>query len=170
MVALAPRRLGPDDADDLAAAHAIIVACGKALAAGGWPNWDPAPITLERMRAVAGERDVYLVRDGVDAVATFTVGTTPPHRYPSAVFAPERSALYLNRLAVVPARWRTGLGRACMVDVEARARAAAVAAVRFDAFRDNAPLREFYRRLGYIERGPFQVGPIPVVCFEKVLP
>ena len=42
--------------------------------------------------------------------------------------------------------------------------------VRFDAFRDNAPLRAFYRRLGYVERGPFKVGTIPVVCFEKELP
>jgi len=30
-------------------------------------------------------------------------------------------------------------------------------------------LRAFYRRLGYVERGPFAVGPIPVICFEKVV-
>lgn len=79
-------------------------------------------------------------------------------------------AWYLDRLAVVPERWGGGVGASLMRRVEAHAKEAGARAVRFDAFRDNAPLRAFCRRLGYVERGPFKVGTIPVVCFEKELP
>jgi ribosomal protein S18 acetylase RimI-like enzyme len=159
------RRLAPGEIE---AAHAIVAACGRALAAGGWRNWDP-PYPLERMRAEATSRQIYLVTDGDEAVATYTVTTTPPHDYPPAIFAPAVPALYLNRLAVVPARQKSGLGRACMADVEAHARAAACRVVRFDVFRDNAVIRAFYQRLGYTELGPFFVGEIPVICCEKEL-
>jgi GNAT superfamily N-acetyltransferase len=156
-------RIGPADVER---AHAILLACGRAMAARGLPNWDP-PYPLETMRAECTSRAVYLVReDGAD-VATFTVAPEPLRPYPDEVFDAARSALYLNRLAVVPERWGGGLGRWCMADIEARARAAGAALVRFDAFADNPGLREFYRRLGYVERGPFAIGAIPVICFEK---
>lgn len=155
--------------DEVGAAHAIVAACGIALAKAGLPNWVP-PYPLERMQAEATSRQVYLVRDADGPVATFTIGLAPLRPYPPQIFDPTVRALYLNRLAVVPERWGGGLGAALMGDVEARARAAGAAAVRFDAFRDNAPLRRFYRRLGYLERAPFAIGEIPVICFEKVLP
>jgi GNAT superfamily N-acetyltransferase len=149
-------------------AHAILVAASRALADAGFPNWDP-PYPLGRMRIEAVSREIWLVEERGRAVGTYTVTTRPPHRYPATHFARGVRSLYLNRLAVVPARWGGGLGAALMAQVEARARAVAARAVRFDAFRDNAPLRAFYRRLGYVERGPFAVGPIPVICFEKEL-
>ncbi|HEY2744616.1 MAG TPA: GNAT family N-acetyltransferase [Polyangia bacterium] len=150
-------------------AHAILADCGRALAAAGYHNWDP-PYPLERMRAEATSRQIYIVTDGGAPIATYTITTTMPHPYPPAIFAPDVPALYLNRLAVIPARWRGGLGRICMDDVEARARAAGCRAVRFDAFRDNHGILDFYRRLGYVDRGPFVVEKIiPVVCMEKEL-
>lgn len=150
-------------------AHAILAACGQALAAQGYHNWDP-PYPLERMRVEATSREIYLVTDGDEPVATYTVTTTMPHPYPPAIFAPGVRALYLNRLAVIPSRWRGGLGKRCMDDVEARARDLGCPVVRFDAFRDNDAVLAFYRRLGYVERGPFVVEKIiPVVCMEKEL-
>jgi GNAT superfamily N-acetyltransferase len=159
------RRLAPAEVE---LAHALVAACGRALAAGGWRNWDP-PYPLERMRAEATSRQIYLVSDGDEPVATYTVTTTSPHAYPPAIFPPEVPSLYLNRLAVLPARWSSGIGRACMADVEALARATACRVVRCDVFRDNAAIRTFYQRLGYAELGPFYVGEIPVICCEKEL-
>ena len=157
------------DAAEVDVAHAILAECGRALAAAGFHNWDP-PYPIERMRAEASSRQIYLVTEAGLPVATYTVTTTMTHPYPPAIFAPDVRALYLNRLAVVPARWRGGLGRACMDDVEARARAADCRAVRFDAFRDNPGILDFYRRLGYVDRGPFVVEKIiPVLCMEKEL-
>src|SRR6478609_7114023 len=149
-------------------AHAILVAASQALKEAGYPNWDP-PYPLHKMRAEAVSREIWLVEERGRAVGTYTITTRPPHRYPATHFARGVRSLYLNRLAVVPERWGGGLGSQLMERVEAHARDAGARMVRFDAFRDNAPLRAFYRRLGYVERGPFRVGPIPVVCFEKEL-
>ncbi len=159
------RRLG---AGEVQAAHAILVAASRALKAAGFPNWDP-PYPLAKMRAEAVSRQIWLVEERGRPVGTYTITTRPPHRYPATRFRRGVRALYLNRLAVVPERWGGGLGSALMRRVEQHAAEAGARAVRFDAFRDNAPLRAFYRRLGYVERGPFRVGPIPVVCFEKEL-
>lgn len=157
-------RLGPDD---VGRAHAIVTACGRAMAARGLSYWDP-PYPLDRMRAEAAARDVLLVVEDDTDVATFTLGPTPLTAYTQ--FDGAVRALYLNRLAVVPARWGGGLGRFCMAAVEARARVAGARAVRFDAVTANAPLIAFYRALGYVERGAHRIGDLPVTCFEKELP
>jgi GNAT superfamily N-acetyltransferase len=159
------RRLVPAEVPK---AHAILVAASRALKEAGFPNWDP-PYPLAKMRAEAISREVWLVEERGRAIGTYTITTRPPHRYPAEQFARGIRSLYLNRLAVVPERWGGGLGASLMQRVEEHARQAGARRVRFDAFRDNAPLRAFYRRLGYVERGPFRVGPIPVVCFEKEL-
>jgi GNAT superfamily N-acetyltransferase len=157
------------DATEVDVAHAILAACGRALADAGYHNWDP-PYPIERMREEALSREIYLVSEGGAPVATYTITTTMPHPYPPAIFAPDVRALYLNRLAVVPSRWRGGLGRACMDDVEARARTAGCRVVRFDAFQGNVGILDFYRRLGYVDRGPFVVEKIiHVICMEKEL-
>lgn len=149
-------------------AHAIVTAAGLALRERlGFGYWDP-PYPLDRMRAEAGTRDVLLVLEAGAPVATFTVGPTP--LVPYGVFDAAVPALYLNRLAVVPARWGGGLGRFCMVDVEARARAGGARAVRLDAVTANLPLCRFYRGLGYVERGPHRYGSLAVTCFERILP
>jgi len=51
-----------------------------------------------------------------------------------------------------------------MAEVEPLARARGARAVRFGAVRAHQGLRG----LGYREVGPFQIGPVPVECFEKV--
>ena len=122
------RRLSPAEVE---AAHAIVAACGKALAALGHRNWDP-PIALDKMRADATTGEVWIVEEEGVEVATFTLDTTPPKPWPREIFDPRVSALYVNRLAVVPSR-------------------------------------RFYERLGYVERGDWDGGDVPLTCFEKEL-
>jgi GNAT superfamily N-acetyltransferase len=180
------RRAAPGDVDPL---HAIVAACGLHLHRTlGLPHWDP-PYALERMRQDAAEREVYAVTDGeteagaADAftagapqprgriVGTFTVGERPIACYsPSLWSVPSASALYLNRLAIVPDLQGRGLGRACMAEVERLAALRDSAFVRLDAVTAHAALCDFYRRLGYLERGPFDNLGVPVTCFEKSLP
>lgn len=158
-------KLSPAEAER---AHAIVTAAGVALREReGLAHWDP-PYPLARMREDAAARDLMLVLEQGAPVATFTLGPTPLEPY--TVFDRAVPALYLNRLAVVPERWGGGLGRFCMLDVEARARAAGARAVRLDAVSAYARLCDFYRRLGYAERGPHRIGALDVTCFEKALP
>jgi GNAT superfamily N-acetyltransferase len=157
-------RLRPDDVE---LAHALLSACAKALRDRlGLRHWDP-PYPRERLAEEATTREVWLVRDGAAPIATFTLGADPIPRYPAEIFDPAVPSIYLNRLAVVPARWGHGIGRFCMREVEARAKAVGARAVRFDCAQSHARGLDFYRRLGYVERGPFVIGTVDVMCFEK---
>jgi GNAT superfamily N-acetyltransferase len=149
--------------------HAILVECGLDMRARlGFPHWDP-PHPLERMRADAAEREVWAVHDGDTLAGTFTVGLTPLPDYPP-LWSPEGDpALWLNRLAIRPALQGRGLGHACMAEVEAIAARRGCRSVRFDAITGHTALCDFYRGLGYLERGPFAILGFPVTCFEKIL-
>jgi GNAT superfamily N-acetyltransferase len=165
-MALRYRRATPDEVDAL---HAIVAACGEhLLAAHGLAHWVPA-WPLERMRAEAAEREVWSVWDGERLVGTFTVGLTPIAAYRPEIWRDADPALYLNRLAVPPSLQGAGVGRECMAEIERLARERGCRTVRFDAVTAMTAVCDFYRRLGYADRGPFLLGDIHVTCFEKVV-
>ena len=162
------RRVGSDEVQPL---HAILVACGRDLEARfGLSHWAP-PRSLDELSADARERSVYAVEDGARGlVGTFTLGPTPMADYPDGTFDPAgEPARYLNRLAIDPARQGAGLGAWCVREAERLCLVEGARSLRFDAVTAHAPLRAFYRRLGYRECGPAAIRGIPVVCFERLL-
>jgi GNAT superfamily N-acetyltransferase len=159
-------RVGPSE---VLGPYAVIVACGRDMAARlGLHHWDP-PLPLAEFRMQAATREVWAVLDCGRLIGTFTVGLSPIPDYPRDYFSDAAPALYLNRLALLPSEQRRGLGRACMGEVARIARRRGARAVRFDAVSAHADLRGFYRKLGYRECGPFHIGEVPVECYEKVL-
>ena len=161
-------RLGPSGVE---AAHGLLVACGAHMAERGFMNWS-VPYPLDRLRADAEERELYLVRpaDGESPVATFTLGSAPALRYDDAIWEePGASALYLNRLAVSPSAQGDGLGSWCMRWIESTAMARGCRAIRFDVLAASPGLRGFYERLGYRARGEREHGGWRFVCYERVL-
>jgi GNAT superfamily N-acetyltransferase len=157
-------RVGPEDVE---LAHGLVAACGRALRERlGLRHWDPA-YPRERMLEEATTREVWLVSDGAAAVATFTLGADPIPRYPAELFDPAIPSIYVNRLAVAPPRWGSGIGRFCMREIESRARAVGARAVRLDLVAAYTRGLAFYRQLGYEERGSLVLGALDVICFEK---
>jgi ribosomal protein S18 acetylase RimI-like enzyme len=148
----------------------LLAVCGRHMATvDGFENWR-TPYPLDRLRADAREREVYAVREGPDLVATFTVADRPVNAYEPGVWAePEASALYVNRLAVMPAHQGRRLGAACMRWIERHAARHGYRAVRLDALAANERLLGFYRRLGYRERGRRAHGGWEFVCFERAV-
>jgi ribosomal protein S18 acetylase RimI-like enzyme len=148
----------------------LLAVCGRHMAAvHGFENWR-TPYPLDRLRADAREREVYAVREGADLVATFTISDRPVTPYEPDVWAePEAPALFVNRLAVMPAHQGRRLGAACMRWIERHAAKHGYRAVRLDALAANERLRAFYRRLGYRERGQRTHGGWEFVCFERAI-
>lgn len=167
-LAIAYERVEPDAVEPL---HAILRACGEDLRDRlGLRHWDP-PYPIERFRADAVDRAVYALLDHGRAAGTFTIGTVPPSYYDAAVWTePAARALYLNRMAVLPAEQRRGLGAACLGIVEQLARDAGCAAVRLDAIEANDAALRFYERAGYERRGTADWPAGRSVLFEKHLP
>ena len=167
---LVVRRATPDEAPLV---HALLTRCGEHLAeTRGLTNWLPA-YPLERLREEctpgASPRSVWTVWDGGRLVATFTIAREPPVAYDakvtwSDVHAP---ALWVNRLAVEPARQGHGLGDWCTAEIERRAVADGCRFVRLDALSSNARLLAFYHRRGYVERGRRTGNGREFTCFEK---
>lgn len=135
------------------ALHAILEQCGLDMRAKfGLSHWIPA-YPIERLREDARTKSVYAVHDG-QIIATFTVGTQAPYYYADSVWQnPDARALYVNHLAVLPAYQGKGIGTWCMQTVEQFALAEGCSVTRLDAYGKHTKLHEFYRRLGYQERG-----------------
>jgi GNAT superfamily N-acetyltransferase len=173
--------VGPDDVDDVDGVDAVarlLAAAGARLAQEGFRNWDP-PYPAERVRrdVEEGVREVWLVTEPGPAhaghgvpVATYTLAGQPSRPYePPPWPDPTMPGLYLNRLAVDPARQGTGVGSWCLAAVDARAAALGALAVRCDVLRENAALRRFYERRGYVAHGERAHSGWTFVCYEKRL-
>ncbi len=146
----------------------MLAACGRDLASRGFPNWDP-PYPLERMRADAAVDELYAVRTPDDSVvATYALSLRPPYpddapRWQSA----DDEAIYLSRLAVLPAIHGGGIGAWCLAQVEERAAMLGRRAVRFDVYAPNENARAFYERRGYRLRGERSRKAMSYACYEK---
>lgn len=170
-----PMKLEKVRPEQIAELHAILVACWLDMQARfGLAHWVPA-YPLEAMQRDTETKRVYAVREGPSAIATFTVSAQAPAYYDMSIWQnPDARALYVHRLAVLPAYQGRGIGRWCMEQIEQLAGAEGCSAVRLDAYDEHLALHEFYRHLGYQERGSFRLmtrlyGETGGVYFEKVL-
>lgn len=169
---LTMQKVTPEQVDAL---HAILERCGLDMQAKfGLNHWIPA-YPLHLMQKDAREKSIYAVREGERIIATFTVGLQAPSYYAASVWQnPGAKALYVNRLAVLPDCQGNGIGTWCMRAIEQLALAEGCCAVRLDAYDEHMKLHEFYRRLGYQERGEARVmtklyGETGAIYFEKVV-
>ena len=169
---LAIQKVTPEQVDAL---HAILEQCGLDMQAKfGLSHWIPA-YPLERLREDAQVKSVYAVYDHDRIIATFTIGMQVPYYYTASIWQnPDAKALYVNHLAVLPEYQGKGVGTWCMQTTEQLAIAEGCDAVRLDAYDQHVKLHEFYRRLGYQERGTAHIVTKSrkegdTMYFEKVL-
>ena len=168
------RAAGPELAGSV---YALLLDCGRDMAARGFRNWDPPPATPESIEAETRAQTVLVALTGAGVVVgTATLRREPTHSYEEderagrvAWAAAGAAALYLNRLAVAPQGQRSGLGAALLRAAEAEARARAAAALRCDVLADNPDLVEWYRRRGYLPRGRRAHGGKDFLVLEKPL-
>lgn len=156
----------PADVDPI---HALLAAAGERLAKRGFPNWVPA---YPRSRVAENVDDgiVRVVRSDGELVATFTLRPLATHPYHGIEWHdPDAIARYLNRLAVDPRHQGLGIGRWCLEQVAEECARDGAAAVRCDVLQANVPLRRFYERHGYEERGERFHSGWYFAVYERVL-
>jgi GNAT superfamily N-acetyltransferase len=158
--------------------HDMLRLCGLDMQERlGLSHWVP-PYPLEALLRSAQERQVYAVFLEGHMVATFTIGTQIPPYYREIPALWERwglsptRALYVNRLAVLPALQGKGIGRWCMRRIERLALAQGCEVIQLDAYGKHLELLTFYTKLGYVSQGHFfftlpPYGETEAVCFEK---
>ncbi|MEU5159984.1 GNAT family N-acetyltransferase [Streptomyces sp. NPDC020875] len=133
-------------------------------------SMDVAEETVRLRGLVAGAADgvSHLVAERDGTVVGW--GCTGPARDDDT--PPGESELYA--LYVRPAQLSTGVGRALLTELTARAEAAGHPAIRLWVLRDNARARRFYQRAGFRPDGaeePFEVSGarIPEVRYVRDL-
>lgn len=164
------RRAAEHEAEQVAR---LLAAAGRCLAAQGFDNWDP-PYPLDRVQADVAAGRVWIVRDADGAVdtirATYTLAAESPRPYDPAPWPdPSRSARYLNRLAVDPARQGSGVGAWCLARIAEETRAQGADAVRCDVLARNERVRRFYERHGYVACGTRSHGGRTFASYECVV-
>ena len=139
------------------------------MAEQGFRNW-LSPVTAEQFVEDIGTREVYVVSDKGLAVGTFTLGATTRRPYsPEPWLDPGAPALYLNRLAVDPARQGGGIGGWCLEQIERLAHERSARAVRCDVLTANTRLCRLYERFGYEPRGERSHSGWAFTCYERVI-
>ena len=146
-------RMQSVSASEIPSLHQILVACGLDLQERlGLDYWVP-PYPLEKMVGDLGDKRIYGVFSGEEAIATFTLETTMPPEYTQygkiRWQVKHRLAMYVHRLAVLPSWQGRGLGTWCLQSIETLAAEQGCSAVRLDAVKVNRNLLAFYKRRGY---------------------
>jgi GNAT superfamily N-acetyltransferase len=143
-------------ADDLTAKH------GK----GWWSGQCSEKGVLYDLRRA----HVYVARERRQIVATLRLATQKPWAIEWSYFTPVARPLFLNSMAVLPARQREGIGRFCLTEVAALARRSQADAIVLDAYdHPTAGAGTFYRKCGYREVGRVVYRTVPLIYFELLL-
>lgn len=145
----------------LAAAEDLVQRFGP----GHWSTVSALP-TVKR-QADAG---LVLIAESNAIVGTGTISSQKIPFYRKEWFRwPEDAAMYLTNMAVHPDHQRNGTGSQIMREIERRAVAEGLLAVRFDAYDAAAGAGRFYEKCGYrcVHRG--DVNGVALEYFEKVL-
>ncbi|WP_220197378.1 GNAT family N-acetyltransferase [Ktedonospora formicarum] len=167
---LSIRQIKPEEVDEL---HELLRKCGEDMRDRfGLSHWVP-PYPLDQMRESTVNQRVYAVEGETGLVATFTLDTqAPPYYRPDIWEEPNAQAIYLHRLAVLPALQGQGIGSWCLKSIETHALTENYDAIRLDAFAPHRTLLKFYRKANYHWRATLTIqiprrGSNDIACFEK---
>jgi GNAT superfamily N-acetyltransferase len=164
---------------DVPPVHQILLACGLDLKERfGLSHWMSPIYPLESMLKDAVELEVYALTLGEDFVGTFTLETTSiaPLSYVNYgnIYwqVKDAPAVYVHKLAVLPASQGQGLGTWCLRIIEKLAAERDCCAVRLDAVKTHSKLLSFYENRGYQRVGELIYNSdvwVDAFVFEKAL-
>lgn len=137
------RRARAEDLDDVMYLLNARIAWLRDRGSMQWSTRDFRPIMTETIRA----GHTWLLYEGARPLATLTMSTIgdPDFWTPSELATP---ALYLSKLATDPAIKGRGLGALLIDWANAYAHSWGVSVVRWDVWRTNQDLQDYYDRLG----------------------
>jgi GNAT superfamily N-acetyltransferase len=156
-------------ADALALAELRALAARELTEQYGHGHWSGEP-TERGARAELRYAQVWIARDGRDAVGTFRLATRKPWAIDTSYFTECRRPLYLTSMAVRPDFQRRGLGRRCVEKAVRAARAWPADAIRLDAYDADAGAGAFYLKCGFRETGRKTYRSDPLIYYELILP
>ncbi|MFI5384886.1 MAG: GNAT family N-acetyltransferase [Fimbriimonadales bacterium] len=113
---------------------------------------------------------LYVAGNEGEAVGSVAVSTFPPGFWKRSLWQePKAVGLGVFNLVVFPEYQGMGIGRFLMEGVERLATVRNIPFVRLDAYTANPYSTDFYRHLGYDDRGSIEVRTVGLILFEKAI-
>lgn len=158
------RKIGPGRAEEcLALSAACAARLTREFGKGHWSG----VCTLATWKRRAADKDVMVAEDSGSAVATFMLEERKPGFVSAKKFSePRDSFLWLTNFFVDPARWREGIGRACMEEMKRLAKTKHRQWIRFDAYAAPAGAGGFYEKCGCVPIDTASPRGCPLLVFE----
>jgi ribosomal protein S18 acetylase RimI-like enzyme len=159
-------------ADEIDALMTLYDRVVEAMNARGLTHWDAFYPARSHVLADLRAGSVRVMCDGAERIAAATFDRLAPAEYAAVRWeVPLDRSLFVHRLAVDPARLRTGVARAMMAAAADEARERGLSAVKLDAYRDNPGASGLYPALGYTLTGQvtYPPHPAPFLTFELTL-
>jgi ribosomal protein S18 acetylase RimI-like enzyme len=147
------------DAEDL---HALREAAAHWLVARGIRQWQPGEVDIQTIRRQIKDGEWFVHRRTRGVVAALRFLWSDPEFWGKQL----DDAAYVHGLVIDRRSAGEGLGAAALRWAEERARAAGRSYLRLDHAADNLRLSEYYRELGFLERGRREFdawGPVTLV-------
>jgi len=152
-----------DDSAAIAGLHNVIAE--RLTSAFGHGHWSYRH-TEQGVRSSMKRAHVFVARRGSEIVATFTLATKKPWAIDRSCFSQVVRPLYLLAMAVSPDVQGQGLGRRCLDEARAIAKAWPADAIFLDAYDTAAGAGEFYRKCGFREVGRVTYRGTPLIYYE----
>lgn len=157
---------GPHDVADLIALRAAVAKTLTARhGAGPWSRCSTERGVLHELKT----SPVFVAREAGRLIASLRLTTKKPWAIDLRYFNPGRRPLYLHALAVTPELQGRGIGRRCIEEAVALARAWPADALRLDAYDAPAGAGPFYAKCGFRDVGHNTYRGCPLVYFERLL-
>jgi GNAT superfamily N-acetyltransferase len=156
----------PGDAAEIAALRtAVAERLTRDFGAGHWSSFAAERSVLIDIKS----SKVMLARQGTQLTATLRLATKKPWAIDQTYFTGSTRPLYLSDMAVAPIHQRCGIGRRCLEEAIAIARAWPADAIRLDAYDAPAGAGAFYAKCGYREVGRVTYRKTPLIYYELPL-
>lgn len=142
-----PNEIRPARQGDLGIVLALLDARIRWLRALGSDQWSTGSTFRTRLVNHIDRCETWLVEDSGEAIATITVGTEGDPDFWNPDELRER-AVYVSKMASKIDRKGEGLGALMIHWVQDRAARTGLDFVRWDAWRTNSRLQDYYRSIG----------------------
>ncbi len=161
--------IGQASRNDIELLLNLVNQCVDGMKRKGIDQWDEIYPDRETLERDADEATAFAAMRRGTLVGMAVLNDRQEPEYAEVPWLYGGRPAVVHRLMVSPAAEGTGIARALMAHLEARAQASGFDCIRLDAFKRNPGAIRFYERLDYRNAGQVKFRKGKFHCFEKQL-
>ena len=157
---------------DIGSIMLMYKSCVKGMLKNGIDQWDENYPNSDIIREDIKARTYFIAEENGEIIGGINIDENQDKTYLTLHWADKTNQfLVVHRLAVIEEKWGDGIGKELMLFVEQIVAEEGYQSIRLDTYSGNPKAMEFYRKLGYKERGTIDLKAEKdkYYCFEKII-